>query len=77
MTVTPQPAREPTLADVIRRLDEITVALEKRAQWQDKVSQQTEQWHFNTTTNTPPTQSNDPLIRRGRLTQNSEHFRCY
>jgi hypothetical protein len=48
MTTTPQPEREPTLADVIRRLDEITADLEKREQWQDRVSQQTEQWQDRT-----------------------------
>jgi hypothetical protein len=48
MTATPQPEREPTLTDVIRRLDEITADLEKREQWQDRVSQQTEQWQDRT-----------------------------
>ncbi len=48
MTVTPQPEREPTLADVIRRLDDITAELEKRDQWQDRVSQQTEKWQDRT-----------------------------
>jgi hypothetical protein len=48
MTTTPQPEREPTLADVIRRLDEITADLEKREQWQDRASQQTEQWQDRT-----------------------------
>jgi hypothetical protein len=48
MATTPRPDKEPTLADVIRRLDEITADLEKREQWQNKVSLQTEQWQDRT-----------------------------
>ena len=48
MAINPQPKSEPTLQDVIQRLDAITEDLEKRDKWQDRMSEQTERWQDRT-----------------------------
>ncbi len=48
MTSNPQPSQEPTLTDVIDRLDALTKDLERRDKWQDRAIEQTDKWQDRT-----------------------------